>query len=136
MEKRKFSAEQIEELLCNQHVTKCSEKAITYAPNFKVWAVRQYHEEGNTANEIFREAGFDMSVIGSYTPKECLGNWRRIYQELGVEGLLVERRGRGGGRPKTKGVTEADRIKRLEAEVAYLKAENDFLVKLRAKRAE
>ena len=49
---------------------------------------------------------------------------------------MVENRGkgRGGGRPKTKGITPEDRIKRLEAENAYLKAENDFLAKLRAKR--
>jgi hypothetical protein len=44
-------------------------------------------------------------------------------------------RGRGGGRPRVKG-TDADKIKWLEAKVAYLKAENDFLVKLRAKRSE
>ena len=37
------------------------------------------------------------------------------------------------GRPKTKGLTDTDKIKRLKIEVAYLKAKNDFLVKLRAK---
>jgi len=30
----------------------------------------------------------------------------------------------------------ADKLERLEVEVAYLKAENDFLAKLRAKRRE
>jgi hypothetical protein len=53
-------------------------------------------------------------------------------------GLQIETRGghNGGGRFKTKGLTETEKIKKLEAEVAYLKAENDFLAKLRAKRAE
>lgn len=31
---------------------------------------------------------------------------------------------------------EADRVRRLELKVLYLEAENDFLAKLRAKRAE
>jgi hypothetical protein len=49
----------------------------------------------------------------------------------------IETRGKGGGRPKKiKDTNDTDKIKRLEAEVAYLKAENDFLIKLRAKRAE
>lgn len=50
--------------------------------------------------------------------------------------MKVENRGRGGGRPKTKWLTDVDKIKWLEAENAYLKAENNFLAKLQAKKAE
>ncbi len=53
-----------------------------------------------------------------------------------MEGL-AETRGKGSsGRPRTKNLSDTDKIKRLETQVAYLKAENDFLAKLRAKRAE
>lgn len=63
--------------------------------------------------------------------------WMRLFRAKGEDGLSDQRGRTGrGGRPKTKGVIEADRIKRLEAEVAYLKAENNFLAELRAKRAE
>jgi transposase-like protein len=138
MNKSKFSEEQIKELLNNPNVTKCSSKTVSYNKDFKVRAVKQYDDDGKTANQIFREAGFDLSVIGEDTPEDRLRDWRLIFRTRGVEGLKTENRGRGGGggRPRTKGVTDAYRIKRLEATVAYLKAENDFLAKLRAKRAE
>lgn len=135
MNKPKFSKEQIDELLNNRNVSKCSEKAITYAKNFKIKAVRQYNEEGKTARQIFKEAGFDIKTIGLWTPKSCLSDWRRIFKIQGADGLSTEARGRGR-RPKTKWQTDADKIKWLEAKVAYLKAENDFLAKLRAKRTE
>jgi hypothetical protein len=44
MSKRKFTKEQIGELLKNANVVKCSEKSITYSKEFKVWAVKRYGE--------------------------------------------------------------------------------------------
>ena len=136
MNKSKFSEEQIRALLSNCNVDKCSNKAITYNKDFKIRAVKHYNEDGKTARQIFKEAGFDLNVVGKHIPKDCLKCWRRTFKTKGADGLCVENRGRGGGRPKTKGLTDADRIKRLEATVAYLEAENDFLAKLRATRAE
>ncbi len=112
----------MDQLRTNNHVASCSHKMIIYSEEFKRKALEQY-KEGLTSREIFILAGFDLKVIGSETPKESLKRWRR-------------RTGRRSGRPKTKGVTEEDKIKRLEAQVAYLKAENSFLARLRAKRAE
>ncbi len=136
MNKRIFTQEQIEQLLKNENITRCSEKAISYSKAFKVKAVKLYHEEGLTPREIFEQSGFDMRIIGKHKPKGCLGRWNKLFKRNGPEGLKTETRGRGGGRPKTKDATDADKIKRLEAEVAYLKVENDFLAKLRARRRE
>lgn len=103
-------------------------------------AIKRYEEEGLVASQIFVEAGFDLDVIGKHIPDDRLSRWRKIYQREGADGLSKERRGKalgkGKGRPKTRGVTDQDKIERLEATVAYLKAENDFLAKLRAKRRE
>lgn len=140
MDKSKFSEEQIQALRSNCNVDKCSDKAITYSKEFKIKATKQYNEEGKTASQIFREAGFDLGMIGRHTPKGCLKCWRRALKTKGIDGLLVEQRGRSGGsrkgRPRKLLEDDRERIKRLEAENAYLKAENDFLAKLRAKRAE
>ena len=138
MSKRRFTQEQVLELLKNVNVAKSSEKAITYSKDFKIRAVKQYHEDGLGARQIFRNAGFDLDVIGKGQPKSLMQDWNRIYKTKGVIGLATETRGKGsgGGRPKTKNVTDADKIQRLEAAVAYLKAENDFLAKLRARRRE
>lgn len=134
MSKRRFTTDQVIELSKNINVAKCSEKSITYSKEFKLRAVKQYQEEGYSPGMIFREAGFDICLIGKEIPDDSLLRWRRVYAAKGVQGLNMEVRGRSrnGGQPRTKGLTDTDRIKRLEIENAYLKAENDFLAKLRA----
>jgi hypothetical protein len=136
MSRRKFTKEEIEIIAKNENVSKCSEKSITYRPNFKLEAIKRYRE-GKGSREIFEDAGFDILIIGKKTPKNCLGDWNKIYSIKGADGLKKETRGKAGGRPKKpKDLSDKDKIKRLEAEIAYLKAENDFFTKLRAKRAE
>ena len=135
MSKIIFTEEQVKELLKNPCVAKCSKKSITYNPDFKVRAVKQHKEQFATIKEIFARAGFNLEVLGERRPEKCLERWSKTYKTKGEKKLAEERRGRLG-RPRIKKLTDADRIKRLEAENAYLKAENDFLAKLRAKRAE
>ena len=135
MSKRIFTDEQIVSLLNNKNVLRCSPKSITYNYTFKTEAVKRY-KAGVGAKQIFEEAGFNLGVVGQETPKECLGRWRRTNKKRGENALLSEKRGKGvgigKGRPRLKGLTDAEKIKRLELTVLYLKAENDFLAKLRA----
>ncbi len=109
-------------------------KQIKYSSEFKIQAVKQ-HEEGLTPRTIFKLHCFDLSKISKNIPKYCLARWNKIYRE---HGLMEENRGKpskGGGRPKIpKFKDEKEKIKYLELQVAYLKAENDFLVKLRAQK--
>lgn len=132
-----FTKQQIEELLKNENVVRCSEKSITYSKDFKLNAVRLYNEQYIGSREIFRQAGFNLTVIGNDRAEDCLLRWKRIFKKKGSEGL-AEVRGNNGikGKTKTKDLSDADKIKWLETENAYLKAENDFLAKLRAKRRE
>ena len=128
MSTRIFSSEEQQLLLSNQNVKRCGEKSITYTTAFKQLAVKQY-ETGLTSTEIFKAAGFDLNLIGKKQPKFCLRRWR----EFGCD----DKRGtHQGSRKKDERNTETDRLKWLEAEVKYLKAENAFLAQLRAKRAE
>lgn len=138
MAKTKFTKEQIKKLLSNRYVIKCSEKNIAFSNAFKLKAVKQYDKGGLTPSEIFRLAGFDLDLIDKSRRSDCLRRWLKKYRSKGATGLRADNRGRSkkGGRPKTKNLTEAEKIKWLEAKVAYLKAENDFLAKLRAKRTE
>jgi transposase len=137
MSKRIFTRKQIEELLKNKSIAKCSEKSITFSKDFKIRAVTLYEEHGLTPQEIFRDAGLDLNMIGRKMPKNCMKRWNKSYRAKGRDGLLETRgKAKGGGRPKTKYLNDGEKIKYLEAQVAYLKAENDFLAKLRAARAE
>ena len=133
MSKRIFSEDQIKELLANPNVFRCSDKFITYTKEFKILAVKKYYKEGYSSRMIFKEAGFNIAMIGKNNPKRCLYRWKKTYKDKGEDGLEVKRGTHNkGGRPKMKGLTDAEKIKRMEIEIAYLKAENDFFMKLRA----
>jgi len=133
MNKRIFTKEQIETLLQNPNVAGCSSKSISYHKDFRISAVRKYYE-GLPPSEIFKQAKFDIGIIGRNTPNACLRNWRNIFKDKGETGLKTDGRGRSKtrGRPKDlANLTKEEKLKRLDAEVAYLKEENRFLAKLR-----
>jgi len=130
-----FSKEEIRRLSKNPYVVKCSEKSITYTYEFKKYTLELY-AQGISSKEIWRRAGFDISTWVKDCPKDCLKRWKKIANQNGFEGLMRHQGEGATGRPKTKGVSDEDRIKRLELQVKYLEAENDCLAKLRAKRAE
>jgi len=133
MSKNRYTEEQVQELSNNIYVARCSDKAITYTKEFKQLVIKQY-EIGKVGVEIFRDANFNLELVGKNKIKDCLKRWKKKYKLKGAVGLSNDERGQHhkGGRPKTKGLTDADKIKRMAIEIAYLKAENDFLAKLRA----
>ena len=136
MSKRIFTHDQIAILLKNKNVVRASEKSITYRNDFKIAAVKRYQEEGLPPSAIFREAGFSPALIGRKTPEWLLKRWRRTFDKKGAAGLEEDNRGRHSkGRPPSLArMSEKEKLKYLEAQVAYLKAENAFLAKLRKQR--
>lgn len=136
MRKRIFTQEQIASLLENKHVASCSEKSITYRASFKLIAVKRYRD-GLSPSAIFSEAGFNLALIGRKIPKWLLADWRKKFDAKGAEGLKKDGRGshhRGGKPPGIAQMNEKEKLKYLEAQVAYLKAENSFLAQLRKQR--
>jgi len=129
-----FTSEEINALSSNPCVRKCTKMSISYTSDFKKRAL-ELHAQGVSSKEIWRRSGFNINGWKNDYTRDCLKNWKKSIKKNG-HGGLTKTRGVGGGRPKTKGLTDADKIKRLELQVKYLKAENDFLAKLRAKRAE
>jgi len=79
----------------------------------------------------------NLEIIGKAKAKDCLSRWRKIYNRKGKDKLITESRGGPGRRrPGTAIKDDKERIKYLEAKVAYLDAENDFLAKLRGLKRE
>ncbi len=140
MKPRKLTQDQIQQLLNNENVTKCSSKSITYSKEFKLKAVKQYYDKGISAKQIFKEGGFDLNMFRKDLPDDRVREWRKIYKERGIEGLSIETRGKSKGinkgRPRMKGLTDKEKIERLELTVAYQKEKILFLAELRAKRKE
>ncbi|MCL5781767.1 MAG: hypothetical protein M1459_00145 [Patescibacteria group bacterium] len=133
-----FSGDDLAKLRKNPCVFSCTERTINYTSEFKKRAL-ELHAQGVTAREIWKQVGFDITKWKKDYFSSTLKDWRRIVKKYGIEGLSRL----GGvqydmGKPNKKEPVsvDKDRLKRLELQVKYLEAENDFLAKLRAKRAE
>jgi len=126
-----FTPEQINQISSNENIDKCSAKSITYNSKFKIRAVERYHQDGYSPSMIFKEAGFDLALIGKKRAKDCLADWRKIYSSKGIQGLSNENRGGARRAAKTKYKDDKEKMEYLETKVAYLKAENDFLKKMK-----
>lgn len=133
-----FTGEDLVKLRQNPCVFSCTERTINYTSEFKKHAL-EMHEAGVSAKEIWKQAGFDITKWKKDYFSSTIRDWRKIVRKYGIDGL-----GRLGGvqydmgRVNKKDLVniERDKLKRLELEIKYLKAENAFLAKLRAKRAE
>ncbi len=126
-----FSSKQIAELSKNPCVFECRERSIHYTYEFKKRALELYME-GISPNVIWKRAGFDVSIWKKGYCGSTIKDWRRLVKKGGLESLT-----KLGGIQSDKGSKDnVDRIRRMGLQIKYLKAENDFLAKLRAKRAE
>ena len=78
--------------------------------------------------ESFTEVALSNGIKGS-----LLSKWYKIYQESGIDGLKLDRRGRPPKMAKkSKTSNEAKTKEELEKELEYLRAENEYLKKLSA----
>ncbi|EKE32680.1 transposase [Salimicrobium jeotgali] len=68
-------------------VLKVSDRSITYAPEFKIKAVKD-NEEGKRSYHIFVDFGFDMSVIGRKKTYQCVTRWRKTFEKYGEDGVI------------------------------------------------
>ena len=127
-----FSSDEIAELKKNPCVFHCTENSVYYTHEFKERALA-LRAEGVRTKEIWRRSGFDVRKWKDEYFRGTLRDWRKVVEKGGVERLAKR-----GGTPHDRGPdhTDRDQLKRLELQVQYLKAENDFLAILRAKRAE
>lgn len=112
----------------NPNVLKVSESNLAFTPKFKIKAVRSYLK-GETPIQIFEKAGINLEPFGKTYAKGCIKKWKKIFNDYGESGFKEERRGNKKGRPKGR------KFQSLEEENAYLRAELDFLKKLRALEA-
>jgi len=128
----KYTNKQLDEFKNNPCVFNCTERLINYTYEFKLRAI-ELQKQGISPKEIWKRSGFDISIWRKTYFYETINDWKKIVKRSGVEGLL---KSDGVQYDKGPNNTDKDKIKRLELQVKYLKAENDFLAKLRAKRAE
>jgi hypothetical protein len=121
MTKKPFTDDEMRALSGNPNVARCGRVSVRYARSFKAAALRQYNEDGLSAVEIFQNAGIDLGIIGVRAPNRIMHQWRKALRTEPEAMPDVPRK-------------PNDNVKMLRDQVAYLKAENDFLARLRARK--
>ncbi len=120
MDRKTLTSEQIKILSKNKNVAHCGSKSVMYSKGFKASALKQYNEEGLSAVEIFQNAGIDLNIIGKRSPNRLMHQWRQVLTtDLDKDNPL--------NHPNRS-------LKMLRSQVAYLKAENHFLARIRARK--
>lgn len=122
----KFTEAEVFELRNNSYVEKVSTSSITYTKSFKEYFILK-HNQGIQPMEIFRSADFNPTMLGRSRINNASSRWRR--QALRESGLKDTRKD-NSGRPRTSDLSEVEELNLLKNQVAYLKAENEFLKKL------
>ena len=120
-----FTEEQQSELRKNPYIKKVSAKSITYTKEFKEKFEKEYCA-GKLPSQILADMGIDHRLLGKRR-KDGIVASMKLY-ELRPEGCEDTRKN-NSGRPSTRDLTDAEKIKRLEQKIAYLNQENEFLKK-------
>ena len=129
------SREQLTNLEKNPCVWSVSERSISYTYEFKKRALDLY-AQGIKPDEIWRQSGFDVNTWKKGYCRYTIKDWRRMVKKKGLESLTKSSGVQADAGYKRAKSPETDRVRRLELQDRYLEKENDFLAKLRAKRAE
>ena len=81
-----FTKTEMETLLRNPYVADVNEKSISYSTEFKFLFMDEYIK-GKRPTQIFRDAGFDIGILGSKRIERACARWKESYQS----GTLGER---------------------------------------------
>ena len=75
-----FTKAEMETLLRNPYVADVNEKSISYSTEFKFLFMDEYIK-GKRPTQIFRDAGFDIRILGSKRIERACARWKRILPE-------------------------------------------------------
>lgn len=134
MSTKHYTPDQIEELLKNPYISKCSPKYITYTYACKEQALRLYETRKFSSREIWRSLGFPSYITESAIPKDSIKAWKKIVSEQWFIWLKESRRWRKKKEkpPWWENIPENETVEYLKAKIAYLEAENQVFALIRA----
>lgn len=123
MSKNLFTDEQVEQLLMNHYVRHASKTTVSFTEEFKR-LFYQKRQQGYLVNQIFVECGIDPGILGE---KRSEGFCYTINNQCGFIALYKGSSGRKlEHKPRPENETDAEKLRRLEHEVAYTRQEIEF----------
>ena len=104
-----LSSAEMEILQKNPYVADVSRQRILYTYEFKCFFMEQYLA-GKRPVDIFRQAGFDVSMLGEKRIERATARWRAMYAANGMEALRgqVKANAKKKAAARTKKKAEAD----------------------------
>lgn len=128
MRAREFSLYELEQLSKLTAIRKVTFKQIQYTTEFKEQSIT-LSKAGQSAEQIFKAAGFDILIFPSKYCQKMLKQWKRQIRISGNEALKSKPKGRPKQEVRTDGSLTYEE---LEFKIAYLEEENRLLKKLKA----
>lgn len=126
MSKTIFTDKEVKQLSKNKWIKKISNKAITYTDDFKTKIVKETEDYKKIPQDIFRECGLKPEVVGMDRLHNAASRWRKQYKNTGE---LKDTRKDMSGRPRIHDLSDSEKLKRAEAKIKLLEAENELLKK-------
>ena len=129
----KFSEEDVRKLRANIYVKQVNDEQILFSEEFKMLAWSEI-KSGKKMPEVFRENGIDPEILGA----KRIENFRYLLKRRAREGKgFSDNRCENGRQEKEKtALSQEDRIRELEHELAYTRQEVEFLKKIQEANTE
>lgn len=126
MSKALFTDRQVEKLSKNKWIKRISNKGITYTEDFKIKLLKETENFKKFPQDIFRECGIDPDIVGISRIQNSAYRWRQQYNNIGE---IKDTRKGASGRPRIYELSDSEKLKRAEARIKILEAENELLKK-------
>ena len=126
MSKILFTDVQVKRLRKNKWIKNITNKAITYTEAFKIKLVEECKNYKKFPRDIFIECGINPEIVGIKRIEQCAFRWRRKLQQTGE--ITDARKTKSGNKLKRE-LSDKEKLKRDEAKIKLLKAENELLKK-------
>ncbi len=124
MSKMLFTDVQIKKLNKNELIKNITNKVISYNNEFKHKLVKECENHKKFPQEAFRECGIDPEIVGKRRVEYAAYRWRK---KLKSTGDITDTRTTNSGNTLKKELTDKEKLKRAEAKIKLLEAENKLL---------
>lgn len=126
MSKILFTDAQVKTLSKNKWIKKITNTTITYTDEFKYKLVKECENYKKFPQDIFKECGIDPEIVGERRYSNAANRWRKQFKETGE---IKDTRKDSTGRPRIHELSDKEKLKRAEAKIKLLEAENELLKK-------
>ena len=126
MSKILFTDAQVKKLSKNRWIKKINNKTITFTNEFKYKLVKECEDYKKFPQDVFRECGIDPEIVGVKRYEQAAYRWRKQLKSIGE---IKDSRKDNKDRPVGYELSDKEKLKRAEAKIKLLEAENELLKK-------